>query len=93
MITVPGVAAALEAGDNDMDTSMAVAALSAAPTLIDEGLATKHGLAIMNKAGVRANLGQRGKLAGGLLSYLAPAVIAGAAGNTVGNLLDQDLPT
>ena len=93
MITVPGVSAALESGDDDMDTSIALAALASAPTLIDEGLATRHGLAIMDKAGLRANLGQRGKLAGGLLSYLAPAVIAGASANVVGNLFDEDLPS
>lgn len=91
MVTIPGVAAALEAGDDDMDSSIALAALASAPTLIDEGLATRHGLAIMDKAGLRANLGQRGKLAGGLLSYLAPAIIAGSAGNFAGNLFDQDV--
>ncbi len=88
MVTLPGVAAVLEEGDDDYDSSIALAALTAAPTLIDEGLATKHGLAIMNKAGLRADLGQRGKLAGGLMSYLAPAIIAGTAGNMVGNMLD-----
>ena len=88
MVTLPGVAAVLEEGDDDYDSSIALAALTAAPTLIDEGLATKHGLAIMNKAGLRADLGQRGKLAGGLMSYLAPAIIAGTAGNAVGNLFD-----
>ena len=92
MVTVPGVAAALEAGDDDMDSSIALAALASAPTLVDEALASGHGLAIMNKAGLRANLGQRGKLAGGLLSYLAPAVIAGASANAVGNMFDEDLP-
>jgi hypothetical protein len=90
MVTVPGVAAALEAGDDDMDSSIALAALASAPTLVDEALASGHGLAIMNKAGLRANLGQRGKLAGGLLSYLAPAVIAGASANAVGNMFDED---
>ena len=92
MVTVPGVAAALEAGDDDMDSSIALAALASAPTLVDEALASGHGLAIMNKAGLRASLGQRGKLAGGLLSYLAPAVIAGASANAVGNMFDEDLP-
>ncbi len=90
MVTVPGIAAALEAGDDDMDSSIALAALASAPTLLDEGLATRHGLAIMDKAGLRANLGQRGKLAGGLLSYLAAPIIAGASANTVGNLFDED---
>ena len=91
IVTVPGVAAALEAGDNDMDSSIALAALASAPTLVDEAMATGHGLAIMNKAGLRANLGQRGKLAGGLLSYLTVPILAGASGNAVGNLFDEDI--
>ena len=90
MVTLPGLAAVMEDGDDDYDSSMALAALTAAPTLIDEGLATTHGLAIMNKAGLRANLGQRGKLAGGFMSYLAAPIIAGAGGNIVGNMLDSD---
>jgi len=90
LLTVPGIAAALESGDDDMDTSLALAALSQAPTLVDEALATKNGLAIMDKAGMRANLGQRGKLAGGLLSYLAAPMLVGAAANKVGNIFDED---
>ena len=84
------IAAAVQAGDDDMDESIALAAAASLPSLVDEGLATKHGLAIMDKAGLRANLGQRGKLAGGFMSYLAPAIIAGAGGNIVGNMLDSD---
>ena len=91
LLTVPGVAAALEAGDDDMDSSLALAALATAPTLVDEAMATGHGLAIMNKAHLRANLGQRGKLAGGLLSYLAAPILAGASANYVGNMFDQDI--
>ncbi len=90
LVTAPGIAAAVQAGDDDMDESIALAAAASLPSLVDEGLATKHGLAIMDKAGLRANLGQRGKLAGGFMSYLAPAILAGAAGNTVGNMLDSD---
>lgn len=90
MLTVPGITAAVEAGDDDMDSSIALAALASAPTIADEVLASKNGLAIMNNAGMRASLGQRGKLAGGLLSYLAAPIIAGASANTVGNMLDQD---
>tara|TARA_R110002012_G_C11506228_1_gene597897 strand:+ start:221 stop:928 length:708 start_codon:yes stop_codon:yes gene_type:complete len=90
LVTVPGIAAALEAGDDDMDSSIALAALATAPALADEALATRHGLAIMNKADLRASLGQRGKLAGGLLSYLAAPIIAGASGNAIGNLFDKD---
>jgi len=88
MLTVPALAAVLEEGDDDMDTSVALAALSAAPTVVDEALATRQGLAIMDRAGMRADLGQRGKLAGGLLSYLAAPIIAGTAGNAIGNMLD-----
>lgn len=90
LFTLPGIAAAAEAGDDDLDTSIALAALASAPTLVDESLATIHGQKILNKAGLRTDLGQRGKLAGGLLSYLAPAVIAGVGGNIAGNLLDED---
>jgi len=90
MLTVPGVAAALEPGDDDMDTSIAMAALTSAPAITDEILASKNGLAIMENAGMRASLGQRGKLAGALLSYLAAPIIAGSAGNMVGNLVDSD---
>ena len=90
MVTVPGVAAALEAGDDDMDSSIALAALASAPTIADEALATRQGLAIMDKADMRASLGQRGKLAGGLLSYMAAPLLAGAAGNKVGNIFDED---
>ena len=90
MMTIPGFAASLEAGDNDLDTSIALAALTSAPVLADEALATINAQQIMNKSGLRTSLGQRGKLAGGLLSYLAAPVIAGTAGNFVGNQLDSD---
>ena len=88
LMTVPALAAIMEEGDNDLDTSIALAALTSAPVLADEALATYHGQQIMNKGGLRTSLGQRGKLAGGLLSYLAAPVIAGAAGNLVGNQFD-----
>ena len=88
LMTIPGVAAAIEEGDNDLDTSIALAALTSAPVLADEALATINAQQIMDKAQIRTSLGQRGKLAGGLLSYLAAPVIAGAAGNVVGNMLD-----
>ena len=90
LFTLPGIAAALEAGDDDMDTSIALAALTQVPTIADEAMATRHGLAIMDKAGLRANLGQRGKLAGGLMSYIAAPVLAAASGNAIGNLFDED---
>jgi hypothetical protein len=91
MVGLPAISAAMEAGDDDLDTSLAIASASALPTLIDEGLATKNGLAIMNNAGLRASLGQRGKLAGGLLSYLAAPMLIGATANAAGNLVDSDI--
>ena len=88
-IGVPSVAAALQEGDDDLAGSIGLAAALASPTLIDEALASKNALAIMNDAGIRANLGQRGRLAGGYLTYLAPVLLAGAAGNIVGNMADD----
>ena len=90
VLTLPGITAALQPGDEDMDEALAVAALASAPAMIDEALATKNGLAMMNQAGIRATLGQRGKLAGGLLSYMAAPVIAAVGGNIVGNQFDEE---
>ena len=90
MIGLPAVSAAMQDGDDDLDTSLAIAAATQLPTLIDESLATKNGLAIMNTAGLRASLGQRGKLAGGLMSYVAAPMLIGAAGNAAGNMLDSE---
>ena len=89
---LPAISAAIQKGDDDLDTSLAIAAATQLPTLIDESLATKNGLAIMNTAGLRASLGQRGKLAGGLMSYVAAPMLIGAAGNAAGNMLDTDIP-
>lgn len=90
LLGLPVVAAALESGDDDLDSSIALAALSSAPVLADEALATYHGQRIMDKAGLRTSLGQRGKLAGGLLSYMALPVLAGVGGNMLGNVIDQN---
>lgn len=90
MLGVPAIASALEAGDDDMDTAVAASVLAASPKLVDEALASKNALAIMDNSGMRASLGQRGRLAGGLMSYLAAPILAGVAGNTVGNMLDSD---
>lgn len=92
-MSLPGATAltgaALQEGDDDLAASLAIAAAAASPTLIDEALATKNALAIMQDAGTRATLGQRGRLAGGYLSYLAPVIIAGSVGNAVGNYADD----
>ena len=89
LLLAPGTAAALEAGDDDMDTSLALGLAAASPTILKESLATKHGLAIMDKAGMRADLGQRGRLAGGLLSYVGAPIAIAAGGNVVGNFFDD----
>ena len=86
---LPVAGAALQEGDDDLAASLAIAAAAASPTLVDEALASKNALAIMNDAGLRASLGQRGRLAGGYLSYLAPVLIAGSLGNAAGNLVDD----
>ena len=83
-----GTAAALNEGNNEYDEAALIAALSTVPKLADEALATRHGLAIMDKAGMRASLGQRGRLATSLMSYAAPAVMAGLAGTGIGNTLE-----
>lgn len=84
-----GTGAALQEGDDDLAASIAIAAAAASPTLIDEALASKNALAIMNDAGMRATAGQRGRLAGGYLSYLAPVLLAGSVGNAFGNAADD----
>jgi len=84
-----GTGAALQEGDDDLAASVAIAAAAASPTLIDEALATKNALAIMNDAGIRANAGQRARLAGGYLSYLAPVIIGASVANAVGNVADD----
>ena len=68
---------------------MALAAALASPSLVDEALASKNALAIMNDAGMRATAGQRGRLAGAYMSYLAPVLLAGGVGTAVGNLADD----
>jgi len=84
-----GTASALQEGDDDLAGSIALAAALGSPTLIDEALASKNALAIMNDAGLRANMAQRGRLAGAFMTYLAPVIIAGSLGNAGGNMIDD----
>lgn len=86
---VPFIQSALQEGDDDMLEGIAIASLLNAPTLIDEALATKHGLAIMKDAGMPATMGQRGRLAGGYLSYASVPILAGMMGNALGNVADD----
>ena len=88
-----GATAVLTPGDDDLATGLALSYAAAIPTLIDEGLATRNGLAIMDHAGMRATMGQRGKLAGGYLSYVAAPLVAAMAVNATGNLVDENQQT
>ena len=78
----------LNEGNDDIDEAVAMSLVASAPTLLDEGLASMNALDIMNRAGSRASLGQRGKLAGGYLSYLAPALMMGLGSAGIGNMFD-----
>jgi len=89
---LPVGAAALSPGDDDYDTAIAGSLALATPVLIDEALATKNALAMMETADMRANLGQRGKLAGGLLSYIAGPAVLASMGTAIGNQFDEDIP-
>ena len=92
LLTVPaGAFATLNPGDDDIDEAMVLSALVASPTIADEILATKNGLDIMNRAGMQAKVGQRAKLAGGLLTYLAAPLAAGGLAANVGNIFDEDV--
>ena len=92
-LITPGVAAALTPGDDDTDEAIIGALALASPKLLDEALATKNALAIMEKSGQRANLAQRGRLAGGYLTYLAAPIVAATTANAFGNLFDENVPT
>jgi hypothetical protein len=92
LLTVPaGAVAALTQGDDDMAASVALTYAMSAPTILDEALATHHGLRIMDRAGLAPQLGGRAKLAGGLLSYLATPLAIGATANMAGNIMDDEL--
>ena len=83
-------AAALIPGDDDMAASAALAAAASAPVLIDEAMAAE--CFVDDEAhGTPATLGQRGRLAGGYLSYTAPVLLGAVGGNVIGNLADDEL--
>lgn len=81
------IAAGTSGEDNDLAYGLAVTGLLSAPELIDEFEGTRRGLAIMKESGTPANLGQRARMAGGLLSYAARPVALAAAGAVGGNLI------
>ena len=88
-VIAPLGSAFLTPGDDDLDEAILGSLALSSPILIDEALASKNALAIMEQAGNRASLGQRGKLAGGYLSYLAAPIGTAVLANTVGNQFDQ----
>lgn len=91
LLTVPaGALATLVPGDDDIDEAIALSALVSVPAIADEFNATTRGLDIMDRAGLKATAPQRAKLAGGLVSYLAYPVMAGAIAAGAGNMLDTD---
>ena len=87
----PLALAALIPGDDDLAPALAASYLAASPELLDEAFATQNALAMMNRAGSRASLGQRGKLAGAYLSYLGAPLVAGLGGQIAGNYMDDEL--
>lgn len=86
---LPFLQSALQEGDDDIASGIAIASLMASPTLIDEALATKNGLAILKDAGMPATMGQKGRLAGAYLGYAAGPIISGLAGGGLGNFADD----
>jgi hypothetical protein len=87
----PLALAALIPGDDDLAPALAASYLAASPELLDEAFATQNALAMMNRAGSRATLGQRGKLAGAYLSYLGAPLAAGLGGQIAGNFADDEV--
>lgn len=85
----PGAAAALIEGEDDLGVQLGLAAALNAPQITDEVMATKNALHLMNTSGMRANMGQRGKLAGGLLTYMTLPLILGSVGGATGNTIEQ----
>ena len=89
MTFAPFIHGAVTPGDDDLGVAIAGNLALAAPTVIDEALATKNGLALMKSADMRASLGQRGRLAGGLLSYALTPAVSAVIGNSLGNFADD----
>ena len=92
LLTVPaGTLAALNDGDDDMTASVLLSLAGASPTILDEVNASRHGLQIMDAAGMRGRLpGAAGRMAGGLMTYVGAPVIVGGAANLAGNQFDSE---
>ena len=82
---------ALTPGDDDMAESIVASYLSSAPSIFDEGLATKNALSMMKTMGNTASMGQRARLAGSFLTYLGAPLFAGVTSNFAGNLMDDEI--
>lgn len=80
-------------GDDDLAASVAMTYATALPEIADEFLANKNALAIMDTANMRATAGQRGRLAGGMLTYLGAPLLIGVGANIAGNFVDADQQT
>ena len=78
-------------GDDDLNEAILGNFALASPILAEEALASKNALAMMDMAGTRASLGQRGKLAGGLMTYLAAPISTAILANTLGNQFDENV--
>lgn len=89
---VPMGVAMATPGDDEYTTAALGNLALASPTLLNEALASKNGLALMNSGGIRASMGQRGLLAGALMSYAAVPMLLGATGTALGNQFDEDVP-
>ena len=90
--TLPMGAAIMTPGDDDYDEAMLGTLALASPTIINEALATKNAFAMMKDAGMPANMGQKARLAGALLSYIGAPLVAGATGTAIGNIFDENVP-
>ena len=87
-VLAPGAIALASDGNDELLTGAAIATTLAAPTLIDEFEGSRRGLAIMDQAGLKATPGQRARMAGGMLSYMARPIALAASGVAIGNLFD-----
>ena len=90
--TLPIGAAMMTPGDDDYDEAMLGTMALASPTIINEALATKNAFAMMKDAGMPANMGQKARLAGALLSYIGAPLISGSVGTAIGNQFDENVP-
>ena len=77
--------------NEDLAASIGLSAAAVSPIILDEINATRHGLGIMKEAGLPATAGQRARLAGALLSYLALPAVAGVVGNRAGNFIEDQI--